>query len=96
MRQSAKTLIPLHIARDGDGTDPATAEYGISFGGSKDGVGTVLLAKWKGLAALREFLRSLGIASSEVETACRVLTEQPHHGIPNVALSRSTLRRFLV
>jgi hypothetical protein len=25
-----------------------------------------------------------------------VLTEQPHHGIPNVALSRSTLRRFRV
>jgi hypothetical protein len=90
MRQPSKTLAPLHITQD-DGTDPATAEYGISFGGSNDELGTVLLAKRKGLVELRAYLESLSIASCEVETACRVLTEQPRYEVRVVTLSRATL-----
>jgi hypothetical protein len=51
------------------------------MGGAKDGVGTVLIAKPKGLSALTALLRGLEIAPAEIETACRVLTEQPHYEI---------------
>jgi hypothetical protein len=92
---SVKTLTHLHIDRvDGDGINPPTAEYVVSFGGAKDGVGTVVLAKPQGFDALVVLLRGLSIAHAEIETACQVLTEQAHHEISDVTLTPAVLRRF--
>lgn len=92
-RYPAEPSTLLHIERwSGDGADPATSEYIVSFGGSRDGVGTVLLSKRSGLLALRDFLESLGVPSSEVEAACRVLAGEPRHEIPGVKLTQATLR----
>lgn len=94
-RQPVKTPTPLHIDRvDSDGTTPRTVEYMVSFGGLKDRVGTVLLAKSQGLDALVALLRGLGIGHAEIVTACHVLTEQPHYVIPDVTLTPAVLRRF--
>ena len=94
-QHSAKTPTPLHIEReDGDGIHPPTAEYAISFGGSKDRAGTVLLGRPQGLDALTVLLRRLGIAPSEIETACQVLAGRPHCVIPDVLLTPVVLRRF--
>ncbi len=76
---SREATTRLHIDRaDGDGADPQTMEYSLSFGGSKDRVATVLIATRKGLDALRTFLASLAIASADIESACHVLTEHSH------------------
>ncbi len=94
-QHSVKTLTPLHIVReDGDGINPPTAEYVVSFGGAKDGVGTVVLAKPQGFDALVVLLRGLSIAHAEIGTACQVLTEQAHHEISDVTLTPAVLRRF--
>jgi len=93
-RPSADTSVPLHIERTTGADPPATAEYAVSVGGSKAGVGTVLMAKRMGLGGLSAFLASLSIASSEIESACRVLTEELHYDIPDVRLTRVALRRF--
>jgi hypothetical protein len=94
-QHSVKTPTPLHIERaDGAGIHPPTAEYTVSFGGSKDRAGRVLLGMLQGLAALTVLLRSLGIAPGEIETACQVLTEQSHYVIPAVSLTAVVLRRF--
>jgi hypothetical protein len=96
-QHSVKTLTPLHIDRvDGDGINPPTAEYVVSFGGAKDGVGTVVLAKPQGFDALVVLLRGLSIAHAEIGTACQVLTEQAHHEISDVTLTPAVLRRFLL
>ena len=93
--QSVKAPTPLHIDReDGDGINPPTAEYAVSFGGSKDRVGAVLLGRPRGLDVLTALLRGLGIAHGEIVTACQVLTEQPHYVIPDVTLTPFLLRRF--
>ena len=94
-QQSVSTRPPLHIDRvDGDGINPPTAEYVVSFGGAKDGVGTVVLAKPQGFDALVVLLRGLSIAHAEIGTACQVLTEQAHHEISDVTLTPAVLRRF--
>ncbi len=94
-QHSVNTLTPLHIDRvDGDGINPPTAEYVVSFGGAKDGVGTVVLAKPQGFDALVVLLRGLNIAHAEIGTACQVLTEQAHHEISDVTLTPAVLRRF--
>jgi hypothetical protein len=94
-QHSAKTLTQLHIDRvGGDGINPPTAEYVVSFGGAKDGVGTVVLAKPQGFDALVVLLRGLSIAHAEIGTACHVLTEQAHHEISDVTLTPAVLRRF--
>src|SRR5713101_7690133 len=95
-QHSVKTPIPLHIDREDGDIHPPTADYAVSFGGSKDRAGTVLLGRPQGLDALTVLLRSLGIAPSEIETACQVLTEQPHYVIPDVSLTPVVLRRFRV
>jgi hypothetical protein len=77
-----------------DGTHSPTVGYAVSFGGSKDEVGTVLLAKPQGLDALVALLCGLGIAHAEIVTACHVLTIQPHYVIYDVTLTRSLLRRL--
>ena len=96
-QKPARPRTPLHIERwDGGAIDPATAEYTVSFGGSKDGVGTILIGKCRGLDGLDTFLRGLGVPSSEIETALRVLAGQPRHEIPDVKLTRAALRRLRV
>ena len=94
-QQSVSTRTPLHIVReDGDGINPPTAEYAVSFGGSEDRVGTVLLGRPQGHGALTVLLRGLGIAHREIETACQALTEEPHYVIPDVTLTPTVLRKF--
>jgi hypothetical protein len=87
--------IPLHIDRlDHDGADPARAEYVVSMGGMKDGVGTVLLGKPKGLIALAALLRGLEVPGAEIETACRALAEQLHYQVERVSVTPAILRRL--
>ena len=94
-QHSVKTPTPLHIEReDGAGINPPTTEYAVSFGGSTDRVGTVLLGRPQGLDALVVLLRGLGMAHGEIVTACQALTEQPHYMIPDVSLTPAVLRRF--
>jgi len=94
-QHSVKTPTPLHIEReDGAGINPPTTEYAVSFGGSTDRVGTVLLGRPQGLDALVLLLRGLGMAHGEIVTACQALTEQPHYVIPDVSLTPAVLRRF--
>ena len=89
----AQAPVPLHIEGS---DDPAiileTTGYRVSLGGSKDGVGTIVLGTAKGVRTLRIFLLKLGVAPSEVEIACRVLDEQAHHEIPDVNLRPAALR----
>jgi hypothetical protein len=68
--------------------------YAVSLGGSKDDVGTVLIATPKGVDALTALLQKIGVRRSEIETACKVLAEQPYHQIPSVKLSPAFLRRL--
>ena len=93
-QHSVKTPTPLHIDREDGDIHPPTAEYAVSFGGSKDRVGTVLLGRPQGVDALTALLRGLGIAPGEIVTACHVLTEQTHHVIPDVMLTPAVVRRF--
>ena len=92
---AARQPIPLHIDRAaGPAIDLTTTEYSVTFGGSKDAVGTVLLGSPAGLEALAAFLRKIGLASSEIEIARRVLSEQAHHELPDVKLSPTILRNL--
>ncbi len=86
----------LHIDRlDYDGANSATAEYAVSMGGAKDGVGTVLLSKPKGLSALTVFLRGLDVAPAEIATACRAITKEAHYEIrQGLSLTPAVLRRL--
>ncbi len=93
-QHSVKTPTPLHIDREDGDIHPPTAEYAVSFGGSKDRLGTVLLARPQGLDALVALLRSLAIAHGEIVAACQALTEQPHYVIPAVMLTPAVVRRF--
>jgi hypothetical protein len=69
-------------------------DFSVSFGGHKDGVGTIELGKPKGIEALTSLLWKLQIPSIEIEIACRVLTTEPHHEIPNVVLRRGIFRQL--
>ena len=80
---------PDHLA-----VQPTTMEFSVSFGGHKDGVGTVELGKPKDIEALASLLRKLQIPPTEIEIACRVLTTEPHHEIPNVILRRGIFRQL--
>ena len=92
---ASATPVPLHISRAGSPTiRPATAVYAVSLGGSKDDVGTVLIGTPKGIDALTALLEKIGVGRSEIETACKVLAEQPYHQIPNVKLTPPILRRL--
>jgi len=86
---------PLHIDRAaGPEIDLTTTGYAVTFGGSKDAVGTVLLGTPAGLEALTAFLRQIGLASPEIEIARRVLSEQSHYEIPDVKISPTILRQL--
>jgi hypothetical protein len=93
-QHSAKTPTPLHVVREDGDIHPLTAEYEVSFGGSKDRVGTVLLGRPQGLDALAALLRGLDMAHAEIVTACQVLMEQPHYAIPDVMLTPAVVLRF--
>ena len=94
--QPDKTTLPLHIDRlDHDGANSATAEYAVSMGGAKDGVGTVLLGKPKGLSALTVFLHRLDVAPGEIATACRGITKETHYEIRyGLKVTAAVLRRL--
>jgi len=92
---AARPPTPLHIDRAADPTiDLTTTEYSVTFGGSKDAVGTILLGKPEGLNALAAFLRTLGLASQEIDIARGVLSEQAHYEIPDVKVSPTILRQL--
>lgn len=91
----SETQVPLHISRgESLRIRPATAVYAVSLGGSKDDVGTILIGTPKGLDALTAFLQKIGVGRAEIETACKVLAEQPYHQIPSVKLTATILRRL--
>jgi hypothetical protein len=93
--KSSETPVPLHISRgESPKIDPTTAVYAVSLGGSKDDVGTVLIGTPKGLDALTALLQKIGVGRAEIETACKVLAEQPYHRIPSVKLTPTFLRRL--
>ncbi len=77
---------------DSPGIDLSTVEYSVTFGGAKDDVGAVIVAKPKGFDALTALLRKLPMATADIETAIRVLTSQPRHMIPDVTVTRELLR----
>jgi hypothetical protein len=81
-------LVSLHISRgESPEIHPETAMFAVSLGGFKDDSGTVLIGTPKGFDALMGFLQKIGVEYSDVETACKVLAEQPYHQIPHVRLA---------
>src|SRR6266516_7193016 len=85
----------LHIVRpDSSVTHPTMTKFSVSFGGHKDGVGTIELGKPKGFDALTVLLQKLSVPPSEIQIACQVLTATPHHEIPNVTLRRGIFRHL--
>jgi hypothetical protein len=64
----------------------------VTFGGAKDDVGAVIVAKPQGFDALTTLLRKLPISPGEIETAIRALTSQPSHAIQDVTLTKELLR----
>src|SRR5437773_8096718 len=85
----------LHIVRpDRSVTHRTTTKFSVSFGGHKDGVGTIELGNPKGFDTLTVLLQKLSVLPSEIEVACQVLTAESHHEIPNVILPRGIFRRL--
>ena len=85
----------LHIVRpNSSATHRTTTKFSVSFGGHKDGVGTIELGKPKGFDALTVLLQKLSVSPTEIEIACQVLTAEPHHEIPNVILRRGIFRHL--
>jgi hypothetical protein len=74
---------------DGPGIDLRTVEYLVTFGGAKDDVGAVIVAKAKGFDALTALLRKLPISPADIETAIRILRSQPSHAIHDVILAQA-------
>src|SRR2546426_2665005 len=92
---AARPPTPLHIDRAAGPTiDLTKTEYSVTFGGSKDAVGTVLLGSPAGLGALTAFLPKIGLASPEIDIARRGLSEQTHYEIPDVKLFPTILRQL--
>ncbi len=95
MSSLSETPGVLHIVRpDSPDVQSTATEFSVSFGGHKDGVGTIELGKPKGFHALTALLQKLSVRPSEIETACQVLTAEPHHEIPNVILRRGIFRHL--
>jgi hypothetical protein len=85
----------VHIVRsDRLAVQSTTTEFSVSFGGHKDGVGTIELGRPKGFDALTALLRKLSVALTEIEIACQVLTTAPRHEISNVILRRGIFRHL--
>jgi hypothetical protein len=65
MSPSDRRLTPIDIERwSSEGADPATSAYILTFGGTIDGVGTVLLSKHRILHVhlTLEWLTQLGLS----------------------------------
>ena len=73
---------------------PGPSVFLVSFGGKKDGVGAFYLGKATGYDALASLLDKVGVQPADVEMALRVLAAQPHHEIPDVALTRDLIRKL--
>src|SRR5437867_2622720 len=88
-------LTVVRIERpDRTGVDLDTAEFVVTFGGAKDDVGAVIIAKPKGVSALTELLEKLSISTPAIDTATRMLAALPSHVIHDVTLTREVLRRL--
>ena len=88
-------LTVVRIERpDRTGVDLDTAEFVVTFGGAKDDVGAVIIAKPKGVSALTELLEKLSISAPAIDTATRMLAALPSHVIHDVTLTREVLRRL--
>jgi hypothetical protein len=70
------------------------AEFLVSFGGAKDGAGAFYLGRATGFDPLTALLRKLGLSSSVVRTALRVLMAEPRHQIPGVTLTLDMIREL--
>src|SRR5437660_8226415 len=79
---------------DRPGIDLGTVEYLVTFGGAKDDVGAVIVARTQGFDARTALLRKLPIFPAQVEIAIRGLTAQPSHAIQDVTLTKAPLRRL--
>ena len=94
-RQIREGVGVLRIGRlDGPGVDPNTTEYSVSFGGTVDPVGAILLARVEGLDALRELLQKLKVAPPAIETARNALAERADHEISGVTLTPALIREL--
>jgi len=95
MSSPSETPGVLHIVRpDSRGVHPHTTKFSVSFGGHKDGVGTIELGNPKGFDALSVLLQKLSVPPSQIEIACQVLTAESHHEIPDVILRRGIFRHL--
>ena len=72
----------------------APAEFLVSFGGAKDGVGAFYLGRATSLDSLTALLAKLGLSSSVVRTAVQVLTAEPRHQVPDVILTIAMIREL--
>jgi hypothetical protein len=94
-RQIREGVGVLRIGRlDGPGVDPNTTEYSVTFGGTIDPAGALLLARVEGLDALRELLQKLKVAPPAIETARQALAERADHEISGVKLTPSLIREL--
>jgi hypothetical protein len=94
-RQIREGLGVLRINRlDGPGVDPNTTEYSVSFRGTVDPVGAILLARVEGLDALRELLQKLKVDPPASETARKALAERADHEISSVMLTPAMIREL--
>ena len=72
-----RTTVVRFDRPDRPGIDLGTVEYLVTFGGAKDDVGPVIVARPEGFDALTALLRKFPILPAQVETGIRVLTSQP-------------------
>jgi hypothetical protein len=70
------------------------AEFLVSFGGAKDGVGAFYLGRATGADPLAALLRKFGLSSIVVRTALRMLMTAPRHQIPGVTLTLEMIREL--
>jgi hypothetical protein len=87
-RQSPGGVVTIRIDRiDRPGVDPNSTAYSLSFG-------AILLGRVEGLDSIRNVLQKLKLSSLAIETACRVLSERPHHDISDVTLTPALIREL--
>ena len=82
----------IYIERQYHADTPA--EFLVSFGGAKDGIGAFYLGRATGFDPLVTLLRKLGLSSSVVRTALRVLMTKPRHQILGVTLTPDMIREL--
>jgi hypothetical protein len=90
--KAIRTTGVIHIECRKHAGEPT--EYLVSFGGNKDAVGALYLAKAIGLDPLTALLRKLGVPGPTIEIALKGLMAEPHHKIPNVTLTQAQKREL--